>query len=199
VEQPSGPRDRRKDLSAQGLDIPAGGELPAPAVHDVQLLATVVVITGVGVPSEDILQVPLGLLIPEVPFSRGHLTVVDPLLARAATGWGAILRGLLAPFADALCELDDLVALRGAVATVGVHRACAAVVSLWSGVLVALAPALSHSCDDRGSSLWLLVAAVLLLLFAVLSDSTRATRLGNPSLWCRVPCTALGSSGTLVS
>jgi hypothetical protein len=53
------PRDHRKDLSAQGLDIPAGGELPAPAVHDVQLLAAVVFVTGVGVPSENILQDPL--------------------------------------------------------------------------------------------------------------------------------------------
>jgi hypothetical protein len=42
------------------------------------------------------------------------------------------------------------------------------------------------------------VAAVLLLLLAVLSDGTRATRLGNSGLWCRVPCTTLGSSGTLV-
>jgi hypothetical protein len=43
------------------------------------------------------------------------------------------------------------------------------------------------------------VAAVLrLFLFAVLGDGTRATRLGDPGLWCRVPCTTLGSSGTLV-
>jgi hypothetical protein len=54
------PRDRRKDLSAQGLYIPIGGELLAPAVHDAQLLPTVVVVTGVGVSSEDILQDPLG-------------------------------------------------------------------------------------------------------------------------------------------
>jgi hypothetical protein len=45
----------------------------------------------------------------------------------------------------------------------------------------------------------LLVATVLfLLLFAVLSDGTRATRLGSPNLWRRVPCTALGGSGALV-
>jgi hypothetical protein len=50
-------------------------------------------------------------LIPEVVFSHSHLTIVDPLLARPATGWGAILGGLLAPFADALHELDDLAAL----------------------------------------------------------------------------------------
>jgi hypothetical protein len=53
------PRGRQKDLSAQGVDVPAGGELPAPVVHDIQLLAAVVVVIGVGVPSEDILQVPL--------------------------------------------------------------------------------------------------------------------------------------------
>jgi hypothetical protein len=43
----------------------------------------------------------------------------------------------------------------------------------------------------------LLVAAVF-LLFAVLGNGIRAARLGNPSLWRRVPCTALGGSGTLV-
>jgi hypothetical protein len=42
---------------AQGLDVPAGGELPAPAVHDVQLLAAVVVIPGVGIFDEDVLEV----------------------------------------------------------------------------------------------------------------------------------------------
>jgi hypothetical protein len=53
------PRDRRKDLSAQGLDIPVGGELLAPAVHDVQLLTEVVVVTRVGISSENVLQDPL--------------------------------------------------------------------------------------------------------------------------------------------
>jgi hypothetical protein len=44
------------------------------------------------------------------------------------------------------------------------------------------------------------VAAVLIIIiFAVLDDGTRATCLGNPGLWCRVSYTALGSSGTLVS
>jgi hypothetical protein len=37
-----------------------GGELPAPAVHHVQLLAAVVVVTGVGVSSEDVFEVLLG-------------------------------------------------------------------------------------------------------------------------------------------
>jgi hypothetical protein len=53
------PWDRRKDLPAQGLDVPAGGELPAPAVHHVQLLTAVVVVTGVGVSSENVLEDPL--------------------------------------------------------------------------------------------------------------------------------------------
>ena len=107
----------------QGLHVPAGGELPASTVHHVQLLVTVGIITGVGVSSEDVFEDLLGGLIPEVPFSRGHITVVDPLLARPATRWGAIIGSLLAPLADALHELDDLAALRDAVATVGVHKA----------------------------------------------------------------------------
>jgi hypothetical protein len=53
------PWDRRKDLSTQGLDVPTGGELPAPAVHHVQLLAVVVVVTRVGVSSENVLKDPL--------------------------------------------------------------------------------------------------------------------------------------------
>jgi hypothetical protein len=66
-------------------------------------------------------------------------------------------------------------------------------------VLVALVPAPSRSDDDRSSRRRLLVAAVLfLLLFFVLGDGTRATRLGDPGLWHRVPCTAIGGSGTLV-
>jgi hypothetical protein len=53
------PWDRRKDLSAQGLDVPARGELLAPAVHHVQLLAMVVVVTRVRVSSENVLEDPL--------------------------------------------------------------------------------------------------------------------------------------------
>jgi hypothetical protein len=82
-----------------------------------------VVFTGVGASGEDILQVPLGRLIPEVPFSRGHLAVVHLFLAGPAARRGAIFGGLLAPLADAFCEVDDLSTLRGAVATVRVHRA----------------------------------------------------------------------------
>jgi hypothetical protein len=117
------PWGRQQDLAAQGLDVPAGGELPASVVHDVQLLAAIALATGVRVSGEDILEVPLGRLVPEVLLSGGHVTVVGPLLARPAARWGAILGGLLTPLADALRELDDLVALCGAVVAVGVHRA----------------------------------------------------------------------------
>jgi hypothetical protein len=44
-----------------------------------------------------------------------------------------------------------------------------------------------------------MATVLLLLLFAVLVNGTQATLLGNSGLWCRVPCTALGSSSTLVS
>jgi hypothetical protein len=42
------------------------------------------------------------------------------------------------------------------------------------------------------------MAVILLLLLAILGNGTKATCLGNPGLRCRVPCTTLGSSGTLV-
>jgi hypothetical protein len=81
------------------------------------------IITGVEVSSEDVLEDLLGGLVPEVPFSRIHITIVDPLLAKPVTEWGSILGSLLAPLADALRELDDLATLRDTVGTVGVHRA----------------------------------------------------------------------------
>jgi hypothetical protein len=86
-------------------------------------MAHLAVANGVGVSGDDILQDPLGRLIPKVPFIRGHLAVIDPFLARSAMRWGAILRRLLAPLADVFRDVDDLVTLRGAMATVGVHRA----------------------------------------------------------------------------
>jgi hypothetical protein len=42
----------------------------------------VVVITGVGVSGEDVLEDLLGGLIPEVPFSRGYVTFINLLLAK---------------------------------------------------------------------------------------------------------------------
>jgi hypothetical protein len=83
----------------------------------------VIVITGVGVSSEDVLEDLLGGLIPKVPFSRGQVAFVDLLLARPATRWRAILGGLLAPLADSFRELKDLSAFRGALATIGMDRA----------------------------------------------------------------------------
>jgi hypothetical protein len=83
----------------------------------------VVVITGVGVSSEDVLEDLLGGLIPKVPLSRDRVTFVDLLPARPTTMQRAILGGLLVPLADALRELEDLSAFRGTVATVGMDRA----------------------------------------------------------------------------
>jgi hypothetical protein len=79
--------------------------------------------TGVGASGEDILQVPLGRLIPEVPLSHGHLAVVHLFFARSTVRWRAIFGRLLAPLTDAFCKVNDLTTLRGAVATIGVHRA----------------------------------------------------------------------------
>jgi hypothetical protein len=117
------PWGRRKDLSAQGLHVPTGGKFPASAIHNVQLLVAVIVITGVGVSSKDFLENLLESLIPEVPFSRGQVAFVGLLLSRSVMRRRAILGGLLAPLADALRELQDLPTFRGAMATVGVDRA----------------------------------------------------------------------------
>jgi hypothetical protein len=106
-----------------------------------------VVSTGVGASSEDILQVPLGWLIPEVPFSRGHLAVVHLFFARSATGWGAVFGRLLTPLTDAFREVNDLATLRGAVATIGVYRAWASVTPLRPWAFVAVALASGRGCD----------------------------------------------------
>jgi hypothetical protein len=39
---------------------------------------------------------------------------------------------------------------------------------------------------------------LLLFLLTIPGDGTRATQLGSPGLWDRVPCTALGGSGAFV-
>jgi hypothetical protein len=92
------------------------GARDPPGVH-------LVVFTGVEASGENILQVPFGRLIPEVPLSRGYLAVVDLFFARSATRWGAVLGRLLPSLADTFREVNDLATLRGAVVTVGVHWA----------------------------------------------------------------------------
>jgi hypothetical protein len=70
---------------------------------------------------------------------------------------------------------------------------------MWLWVFIAVAPAPSRSCNDQSGGARLLMAAVLfLLLFAVLSDGIRSTRLGGPGLWRRVPRVALSGLGTFV-
>jgi hypothetical protein len=121
-------------------------------------------------------------LIPEFSLSRDHFVIVNPLLTRPATGRGAVLGRLLASLADAFRELDDLTAFQGAVASIGMHWARAAVASLWPGALITLAPAPNRDCDSRSGRPWLLMAVVLLLLFAILGDDTGASRLVDSSL-----------------
>jgi hypothetical protein len=75
------------------------------------------------------------------------------------------------------------------------HWTRAAVASLWSGALIALAPSSNRGCDSQSEKLWPLIVAVLLLLFAILGDGTR---LGSPRLRGRVPRTALDGSGAFV-
>jgi hypothetical protein len=48
------PWDRRKNFPAQGLDTPAGDELPASVVHYIQLFASVVIIAGVRISGENV-------------------------------------------------------------------------------------------------------------------------------------------------
>jgi hypothetical protein len=67
-------------------------------------------------------------------------------------------------------------------------------------MFVAVAQASGRGCDNQRGGPRLLVFAVLLLfLLSVPGDGTRATRLGSSGLWGRVPCTALGGSGALIS
>jgi hypothetical protein len=103
------------------------------------------------------------------------------------------------PFVDTFHEINDLATLRGAVTTVGVHRAWVVVTLLRPWALVAIVPAPGRDCNDQsGGPRRLVVAVLLLFLITVPGDGTRATRLGSPSLWGRVPCTALGGSGAFV-
>jgi hypothetical protein len=135
-----------------------------------------IVFTGVGASGEDIFQVPLGRLVPEVPLSRGYLAVVLLLFAGPTARRGAVFGRLLASLADAFCEVNDLATLRCTVATIRVHRAWTAATLLRSWALVAVALASGHCCGHQSSGLWPLVVAVLLLfLLSVPEGGPRAT------------------------
>jgi hypothetical protein len=100
-----------------------------------------VVFTGVGASGEDILQVPLGRLIPEVLLSRGRLTVVHLFLAGTTARRGAVFGRLLVSLADAFCEVNDLTALRGA---------CGDRSGVWGMNRYYLFAAASVCCDRAG-------------------------------------------------
>jgi hypothetical protein len=71
-----------------------------------------------------------------------------PFLCQSDDEVGAVLGRLLTPLADSFHEINDLVTLHHAVATVGVHRAWAAVTPLRSWPLVAVTPAPDRGCND---------------------------------------------------
>jgi hypothetical protein len=89
------------------------------------------------------------------------------------------------PLADALRELQDLMAFRGAVVGPRMNRTRPRVATLLARTVAArvLAPGRCR-CSDRSSSLWLVCAVVLLvlLLAAARGSDTGAPRLGGPSL-----------------
>jgi hypothetical protein len=62
--------------------------------------------------------------------------------------WRAILGRLLTPLVDAFREVNDLATLRGAMATIGVHRARTVVTPLRPWAFVAVAPAPGRGCND---------------------------------------------------
>jgi hypothetical protein len=135
-----------------------------------------VVFIGVGASSEDIFQVPLGRLVPEVPLSRGYLAVVLLLFVVPTARRGPVFGRLLAPHADAFCEVNDLATIRYTVATIWVHRAWTAATLLRSRALVAVALASGHCCGHQSSGPWPLVVVVLLLfLLSVPEGGPRAT------------------------
>jgi hypothetical protein len=91
---------------------------------------------------------------------------------------------MLVPLTDAFREVNDLATLYGVVATVGAHRARAAITPLRLWAFVAVALASGRGCDHQSGGPRLLVVAVLLLfLISVPGDGTRATRLGSSGLW----------------
>jgi hypothetical protein len=140
------------------------------------LWVRLIVFTGVGASGEDILQVPLGRLVPEVPLSRGYLAVVLLLFAGPTARRGAVFGRMLTPLADAFCEVNDLATLRCTVATIRVHKAWTAATFLRSWVLVAIALASGHCCGHQSSGPWSLVVVVLLVfLLSVPEGSPRAT------------------------
>jgi hypothetical protein len=91
---------------------------------------------------EETLEVFIGGLIPQLPLRRGCIAIRGFLLAGPPRRGRAFPRGLVAPLAKALCELLDLAALGGVVASPKMNRARPGVGALLTWVLASgvLAP-----------------------------------------------------------
>jgi hypothetical protein len=68
---------------------------------------------------EENLKVLVWGLVPQLPLYRSCISIGELLLAEPPRRGGAILGGLVAPLAKALCEFLDLAALGGAVVSPG--------------------------------------------------------------------------------
>jgi hypothetical protein len=195
------PRRHREDLSAKGLDVSVGDELRTAAVHDVQLLATLVSI-GLGVRLVvETLEVLVGGLIPQLPVRRSFVDVGGFLLAGPPRRGRAFLRGLVAPLAEALREPLDLAALSGTVASPWVDRARPGDGALLPWALATRVLGFDRrGSDGRTPYLWLVRATDLLVLPLAASrgSDTGPTHLSGSYLGCRVPCSAFCSLGAFV-
>jgi hypothetical protein len=169
----------------KSLDVSPGDELQAAAVHDVQLLATLVT-PGLGVRlMVEALKALLWGLVPQPLLRRRSVDIGDLLLAGPPRRGGVILGGLLAPIADALREFQDLTTFGGAVMGSKMNKARPKVTTLLARTFAAwvLAPGCCR-CSDRSSSLRLVCVAILPihLLAAAKGSDTGAPRLGGPFL-----------------
>jgi hypothetical protein len=94
---------------------------------------------------EETLEVFVGGLIPQLPLRCSYVGIGGFLLAGPPWRGGAFPGGLVAPLAKALCELLDLAALGGAVASPRMNRARPGVgaLLLWALASGVLAPGLA--------------------------------------------------------
>jgi hypothetical protein len=89
------------------------------------------------------------------------------------------------PFVDTFRKINDLTTLHGVVATIGVHRAWAAVTLLRPWALVAIVPAPGRGYNHQSGGPRLLVVMVLLLFLLTVSGTAP-----EPPDWVALVCGA---------